>query len=109
MVDGTIMNVHQDGTGARKVHGTPESQAIGYSRGGRTTKVLAASDENGQLINFQLLPGNSGESPYVPELIEGIDALAFIGDRAYDADRILDLLESRSMEAVIPPKINRRV
>jgi transposase len=109
MVDGTIVHVHQDGTGARKIHGTPEDQAIGHSRGGRTTKILAASDEAGKMINFKLLPGQSGESPYVPELVEGIEARDFIGDRAYDTNNMLDYLGSRSMNVVIPPKINRRV
>ena len=109
MVDGTIVHVHQDGTGARKVHGTPEDQAIGHSRGGRTTKILAASDENGHMVNFMLLPGQHGESPYVPELIGGIQARDFIGDRAYDSDKILELLQSRNMNPVIPPKINRKV
>ena len=38
MVDGTIVHVHQDGTGARKIHGTPGDQAIGHSRGGAPPK-----------------------------------------------------------------------
>ena len=109
MVDGTIVHVHQYGTGARKVHGTPEDQAIGHSRGGRTTKILAASDENGQLINFALFPGQSGESPYVPELIANIEARDFIGDKAYDSDKLLEFVGSHGMNAVIPPKSNRRV
>ena len=109
MVDGTIVKVHQHGTGARKVRGTPEDQAIGHSRGGRTTKILAASDENGCLLNFLLLPGNSGESPHVPELIRDIEAAEFIGDRAFDTDNIIEMLRSRPMEVVIPPKVSRRV
>ena len=109
MVDGTIIHVHQDGTGARKARGDPESQGIGHSRGGRTTKLLAATDENGQLISYMILPGNAGESPYVPDLIEGIEASAFIGDKAYDTDNILKLEESREMEIVVPPKSNRKV
>ncbi len=109
MVDGTIVHVHQDGTGARKVHGAPEDQAIGHSRGGRTTKILAASDEYGSLVNFMLLPGQYGESPYVPELVERIEAQYFIGDRAYHSDKVLTYIGSRCMNAVIPPKVNRRV
>ena len=109
MVDGTIVPVHQHGTGARKVHGSREDQAIGDSRGGRTTKILAASDEEGDLLNFLLLPGNSGESPHVPELIKDITAAEFIGDKAFDTDKILEMLDSLSMEAVVPPKVNRKV
>lgn len=109
MVDGTIIHVHQDGTGARKTRGTPETQGIGHSRGGRTTKLLAATDENGQLISYMILPGNSGESPSLPDMIEGIEASAFIGDKANDTGNILKLEVSHKMEIVVPPKSNRKV
>ena len=45
----------------------------------------------------------------MPELVERIEARDFIGDRAYDTNNMLDYLASRSMNVVIPPKINRRV
>jgi transposase len=38
IIDGTIVRVHQHGTGAR---GGTQAQAIGRSRGGLTTKILA--------------------------------------------------------------------
>ena len=107
MVDGTIVPVHQDGTGARKALGTPEDQAIGISRGGRTTKILAASDENGNPIAALLLPGNAGESPHTEELIEEIEADSFIGDKAYDSNRLIEWLRDRGTEPVIPPRRNR--
>ena len=109
MVDGTIVPVHQDGTGARKALGTPEEQAIGISRGGRTTKILAASDEKGNLIASMLLPGNAGEAPHAPELIEEIEAGSFIGDKAYDSDRLIEWLRDRGTEQTIPPRRNRKV
>ena len=109
MADGTIVPVHQHGTGARKIHGSREDQAIGDSRGGRTTKILAVSDEEGNLRNFLLLPGNSGESPHVRELLKHIKANAFIGDKAFDTDDVLEMGDERSMEVVVPPKVNRKV
>lgn len=109
MIDGTIVKVHQDGTGARKCHGGPEAQAIGVSRGGKTTKILAACDENGQVIAHMLLPGNSGESPHAPDLIDEIQADHFIGDKAYDSDRLLKWLNDRDTEPTVPPRRNRVV
>ena len=51
IVDGTIVRVHQHGSGARG--GT---QAIGRSRGGLTTKIVALVDGLGNLVRFVLLP-----------------------------------------------------
>ena len=109
MVDGTIVPVHQDGTGARKALGTPEDQAIGISRGGRTTKILAACDENGDPIAALLLPGHAGESPHVQELVEDIEADSFVGDKAYDSDTLIKWFQSRETVVTVPPRRNRRV
>ena len=40
-------------------------------------------------------------------LIEGINADAVLADKAYDANRVLEYLAQRNIEAVIPPKANR--
>lgn len=108
MVDGTIVPVHQDATGARKSRGTPEDQAIGISRGGRTTKILAACDEHGNPIAVMLLPGHAGESPNVEELVGEIEANEFIGDKAYDSDKLLEYFQSRGIKFTVPPRSNRR-
>ena len=53
IVDGTIVRVHQHGTGAK---GGTKTQAIGRSRGGLTTKIVALVDALGNLVRFVLLP-----------------------------------------------------
>ena len=40
-------------------------------------------------------------------LIEGLSFGAFLGDKAYDADWLRDLLTERGVEVVIPAKANR--
>ena len=109
IVDGTIVAVHQDGTGARKIYGGPEAQAIGKSRGGRTTKIIAACDEDGNVFNLLVVPGNHNESPYTTQLIEGIEADFFIADKAYDSDGLLNDIAERETEVVVPPRSNRLV
>ena len=58
MVDGTFVKVHQHGTGAPKGDAgtTPDdsraAQAIGVSRGGLTTRIVAMVDKGGQLAGF---------------------------------------------------------
>jgi len=41
-------------------------------------------------------------------LLDGIEAGAIIGDKAYDADWILTLVEGQGMLAVIPPTKSRK-
>lgn len=41
-------------------------------------------------------------------LIEGIDADSRLADKAYDTNAILTYCEAQSIEAVIPPKRNRK-
>ncbi|QQO22702.1 IS5 family transposase [Bradyrhizobium diazoefficiens] len=54
MVDATIVKVHRHGQGGKR--GT-QNQAIGRSKGGMTTKILALTDALGNLVRFMLLPG----------------------------------------------------
>ena len=52
LIDGTIVQVHQKATGAK---GGLQAQAIGRSRGGLTTKIVALVDALGNLVRFLLL------------------------------------------------------
>jgi hypothetical protein len=65
--------------------GDPE-QAIGRSRGGLTTKILALVDALGNLVRFVLLPGQRHDTVGVPPLIEGLAFGALLGDKAFDTD-----------------------
>lgn len=42
-------------------------------------------------------------------MIEGISAGALLADKGYDADAILEQAKNQGMEAVIPPKRNRKI
>lgn len=60
-VDGTISQVHQHATGARRygrsIEGSRKAQGIGVSRGGLSTKTMALVDRNGRTVRFLILPG----------------------------------------------------
>src|SRR6187551_2087215 len=105
IVDGTIVRVHQHGTGAR---GGTQNQAIGRSRGGLTTKIVALVDALGNLARFVLLPGQHHDTVGVRPLIEGVAFGALLGDKAFDADWLRADLDDRGATAVIPPKANRK-
>ena len=75
IVDGTIVRVHQHGSGARG--GT---QAIGRSRGGLT--IVALVDALGNLVRFVLLPGQRHDSAGVAPLLTELDfSVSVIGTR----------------------------
>ncbi len=73
-----------------------------------TTKILALVDGLGNLARFSIMPGQRGETMGVADLIEGIECGAFLGDKAYDADWLRELLKSRDIEALIPARRGRK-
>jgi len=104
IVDGTIVRVHQHGTGAK---GGTKTQAIGRSRGGLTTKIVALVDALGNLVRFVLLPGQRHDSAGVAPLLTDLDFAALLADKAFDSDGFRTELDNRGAVAVIPPKANR--
>ena len=104
IVDGTIVRVHQHGSGAR---GGTRTQAIGRSRGGLTTKIVALVDALGNLVRFVLLPGQRHDSAGVAPLLTDLDFAALLADKAFDSDGFRTELDNRGAVAVIPPKANR--
>src|SRR3954465_9563358 len=104
IIDGTIVRVHQHGTAAR---GGTQAQAIGRSRGGLTTKIVALVDALGNLVRFVLLPGQRHDSAGVAPLLTDLDFSALLADKAFDSDAIRADLDDRGAAAVIPPKANR--
>jgi transposase len=68
---------------------------------------VALVDALGNLLRFELLPGQRHDSIGVQPLLEGIDLHVLIADKAFDIDWILDDLHERNASAVIPPKGDR--
>src|SRR5580704_10172910 len=98
MVDATIVKVHRHGQGAK---GGTQSQAIGRSKGGMTTKILALTDALGNLVRFDLLPGHRYDTVGVAPLIDGLDLGALIADKAFDSNAIVADLNARGAKIVI--------
>src|ERR1700751_3206500 len=72
-----------------------QSHAIGRSKGGMTTKILALTDALGNLVRFVLLPGHRFDTVGVPPLIEGLAFDALIADKAFDSNAIIADLYAR--------------
>src|SRR5713101_359171 len=92
----------------RRKRGT-QSQAIGKSKGGMTTKILALTDALGNLVRFVLLPGQRFDTVGVPPLIEGIEFGALIADKAFDSNDIITNLNERGAKIVISQHPRRTV
>jgi transposase len=83
--------------------------AIGRSRGGRTTKIHALTDDRGRPLAFQLTPGNTHDLNGARALLALLPCpTRLIADRAYDARSLRDWLAERGAEAVIPPNPTRK-
>jgi len=66
-----------------------------------TTKILALTDALGNLVRFELLPGHRFDTIGVAPLIEGVNFGARLGDKAYDANWIVEELDKRGAKVVI--------
>jgi transposase len=64
-------------------------------------------DALGNLVHFQLLPGQRHDSVGAEPLLEGIEIGALIADKGFDNDALRQELDARGATAVIPPKANR--
>ena len=73
-------------------------RAIGRSKGGATTRIVALADALGRRVRFRLLPGPRPDTIAVPERVDGVPFGAPIADRACDANRTLDEVRARSAE-----------
>lgn len=74
-----------------------------------TTKIHAVVDALGNPAVLSLTPGQASDFSQAAPLLEEIDPEAFIADKAYDGDALIEKLDARGIEAVIPPKANRKV
>lgn len=66
-----------------------------------TTKILALTDALGNLVRFQLLPGQRFDTVGVPPLIDGLSFEALIADTAFDSNALIADLDERGAKIVI--------
>jgi transposase len=85
-------------------------EAIGRSRGGRTTTIHALTDEIGRPRALRIAPGNVHDVMMAAELLSSMEPLKrLIADKAYDTNQLRNLLTQMGIEAVIPSTGRRKV
>src|SRR5471030_3201304 len=82
-----------------------KNQAIGRSRGGRTTKIHALTDTECRPLAFMLTGGQVADCTAGAVLLEQLPQCDILhGDKGYDANAIRRLAEDRGAMPNIPPK-----
>jgi transposase len=85
------------------------AQAIGISRGGRTTKIHALVDLLGRPLRIVLTPGNTSDIKGADLLVGEIAGMKrLIADRGYDANRLRATLRDQGTIPIIPGRRNRK-
>jgi transposase len=85
------------------------AQAIGRSRGGRTTKIHVVVDCLGRPIAFEVTPGQLGDVRTAEPLLALLPAArSCIADTAYDSDALRHFLSQRGTQPVIPNNPTRK-
>jgi len=111
ILDSTVVRAHPHAAGAKKKadgSGSPADQALGRSRGGLTTKIHGAVSGLGLPVKVLLTPGQAADVSQAEELLEGLPTKVVIADKAYDSKALVDSIEARGAEAVIPSLSNRK-
>ena len=85
-----------------------QSEALGRSRGGLSTKIHLVADARGRPVRFSLTGGQRADVSQAIPLLTGIETGAVIADKGYESNRVLAFIRNQGAEAVIPPKANRR-
>jgi transposase len=85
-------------------------QAVGRSRGGRTSKIHGLADACGRPVALGLTPGNLADiSLALPLLSTVTPPRRRVADKAYDVDSLRRWLKARRVKAVIPSTATRTV
>lgn len=70
---------------------------------------MALVDALGNLVRFDLLPGQRHESLMAEPLLQEVETQALLADMAFDTNALRHVLDERGIVAVIPSKPDRKV
>lgn len=91
-----------DGTGGQA------EQALGRSRGGFGTKIHGGFDGLGHPVELLLTAAQESDIAQAEALLADHEPEAVIADKGYDKKALVEEIERRGAEAVIPTQRNRK-
>ena len=86
-----------------------DSQALGRSRGGFSTKIHVAVNDEGQPAKLHLTEGQRHDVTCGEILLEGLEPEFVIGDKGYDSDPLRKKIRSIGAKPVIPSRRTHRI
>nr|WP_148235301.1 IS5 family transposase [Parvularcula bermudensis] len=106
-IDSSHVKAHRSASGGK---GGKKNQAVGRSRGGRTTKIHALADDCGRPVAFVLTPGNVADITVAKQIVGAVTpSQRLLADKAYDAEPFRLWLTDRGTEAVTPSTASRKI
>jgi transposase len=111
ILDSTIIRAHPHAAGAKKNSdgsGGQSQQALGRSRGGFGTKIHAAVSGLGLPARIVLTAGQQADVSQAGKLIEDLPFEVVIADKGYDSKAVVQMIEEKGAEAVIPTICTRK-
>lgn len=105
-IDGSLVKAHQHSAGAA----SNENQAIGQSRGGKTTKIHMGVDSYGFPLEFEITGGEVHDCKAAPQLIDKLPLADYIiADKGYDSESLRDQIRGKKSIPIIPRKSNSTI
>jgi len=105
MLDSTVLRAHQHSAGQKK--SDPQTECLGRSRGGISTKIHACVEAQGQGVRLIATAGQAGDSPQTLPLLADLQPGKVLADTAYASDATRAYCAQKGIEAVIPNRPNR--
>ncbi len=106
LIDSSAVKAHRCAAGGQRGE---RNQAIGRSRGGRSTKIHAFTGPDCRPIAFLLTGGQVADCTAADALLDRMPAATILhGDKGCDSNAVRRKIESTGAAPNIPPKANRR-
>jgi transposase len=88
--------------------GGAAAQAMGKTRCGRNTKIMALTDARGLAAKLSLIEGQAHEGNHVIELFNNPAGLMVVGDNGFDSDKLRAQRQELGARQCFPSKSNSR-
>ena len=82
-------------------------QALGRSRGGLSTEVVAVVADEDTVVAVDIVPGQAGDAPLLVPMLERTEVDEIVGDKGFDGDQLRCDCLNREVNPNIPLKKNR--
>ena len=105
LIDGTHIVVHQSGSNPA---GGASKQAMGKTRGGRNTKLMALTDARGRVVELKLVEGQSYEGSHVVGMLPLGMELIIVGDKGFDSDSLRREIEALGHQTSFAARSTRK-